>query len=69
MTPQEHKERHQMLHRYLDELVADWITHTQKRPSQATVLELMKWSAQQTQNPTDHEWNQEHPDQKENPAI
>jgi hypothetical protein len=53
MTKQQHKARHQRLHQELDELVADWITHTGKLPSRATVLDLMQWSAQQTERPTE----------------
>jgi hypothetical protein len=56
MTTEEHrerhKERHKLLHSCLDELVADWIAHTRKLPSQATVLELMKWAAKQAEDPT-----------------
>jgi hypothetical protein len=40
--------RHRVLHDHLDELVACWITVTGKRPSQATILELMQWSGQMT---------------------
>lgn len=39
----------------LDELVADWIVHTGRRPSAATVLELMEWADQQRQCPTHRE--------------
>lgn len=53
MSPEEHKERHEELHRALDELVADWINHTNRIPSKATVLELMKWAYEQTLNPTE----------------
>jgi len=50
-----HLERHQQLHRSLDELVADWLSHNRdKRPSSSTVLELMQWSHMQTQLPTEH---------------
>ena len=46
-----HKARHEFLHRMLDELVADWIVHTDGRPSRNTLLDLMKWSSAQTKNP------------------
>ena len=46
-----HKQRHKELHTMLDELVADMIAKTGKRPSQTTVLELIEWSYSQTQNP------------------
>lgn len=53
MTPEEHRERHKLLHRQLDELVADWITHTDQLPSQTTVMNFMQWSYEQTLNPTE----------------
>jgi len=52
MTEKEHKIRHLELHRAPDELAADFMHHTQKLPSETTVVELMKWSYEQTQNPT-----------------
>jgi hypothetical protein len=55
MTPEEHKERHKLLHAHFDELVADWIGHTRNLPSKSTVLELIKWSHEQTLNPTEAE--------------
>lgn len=53
MTREEHIERHKMLHKYFDELVADWIGHTDRLPSKATVYELMQWSHRQTLDPTE----------------
>lgn len=53
MSREEHIERHQLLHRMFDELVADWIWHTHRLPSKATVYELMKWAHQQTIDPTE----------------
>lgn len=53
LTPEEHRQRHIELHQKLDELIADWIGHGKKLPSQATVMELMQWSHQQTLNPTE----------------
>lgn len=54
MDKEEHKARHQLLHRELDELVADFIRHTKgTAPSQTSIMELMKWSHQQTINPTE----------------
>jgi hypothetical protein len=47
----EHQHRHALLHVSLDELVVDFIKHTDKRPSTATVLDLMAWSSKQTENP------------------
>lgn len=55
MTKEEHRFRHQELHEALDELVADFIIHNPDRvPSKATVLELMHWSAQEKEEPTDN---------------
>jgi len=53
LTPEEHRERHQMLHKRLDELIADWIGQTKCLPSKNTVLELMTWSNEQCKKPTD----------------
>lgn len=52
MDRQAHIERHKELHNSVDELVADFITNTKKRLGETTVLELLKWSHEQTQNPT-----------------
>jgi len=52
MNEQEHIERHKKLHVLLDELVADFIAHTDGRPSTTTVLELMQWAHQQTISPS-----------------
>jgi hypothetical protein len=53
MNESEHRLRHIQLHQALDELVADFLTHNpDKRPSTATIMELIKWSHEQTQNPT-----------------
>ncbi len=48
---EEHRNRHTALHKYLTELVADWIGHTGKLPCEGTILELVKWSSQQRDNP------------------
>jgi len=48
-----HKARHKLLHKMLDELVSDLIRHTEKLPSKTTVLELMKWSSEQIDKPTE----------------
>ena len=54
-TPKEHKERHVELHKALDELIADFISHTSKLPSDTSLMELMKWSHQQMMEPTELE--------------
>ena len=52
MDYMKHKKRHQELHKSLDELVADFLSHNKwKIPSQTTLLELMEWSYKQTNNP------------------
>ena len=51
MSKEEHLERHKLLHKYLDELVADYIKHTTALPSKSTLMELMEWSHQQTIKP------------------
>ena len=52
MLEQEHKERHKKLHEMLDELVADYLTLTDKDLSNSTVMDLVQWSAGQVNNPT-----------------
>ena len=51
--PYDHRRRHVELHNSLDELLADFLTHTKNRPSETTIYELMKWSHEQTINPTE----------------
>ena len=51
-TNEGHRFRHQQLHRCLDELSADWIEQTGSLPSEQSVLDLIKWSHQQTIQPT-----------------
>lgn len=55
MTPEEHKQRHKELHRAVDELFADYIEH---HPNQIGFInmplqQLLEWSFEQTQNPTE----------------
>lgn len=42
---------HKELHTSLDKLIACYIENTEKLPSRTTVMELMKWSHEQTLNP------------------
>ncbi len=44
----EHQKRHQELHQQLDELVADFILQTSKRPSETLLMSLMTWAYEQT---------------------
>ena len=55
MTPEQHKQIHIELHKALDELFADYIQH---HPEQLyflkmPVADLLNWSSQQTQAPTE----------------
>lgn len=51
-TPKEkHRKRHEELHKYLDELIADFFVHTKKLFSKTPISELMHWSNKQTINP------------------
>jgi hypothetical protein len=47
-----HLQRHMELHRALDELVADYVRHTRRSLSGSTVMDLLLWSARQTDDPT-----------------
>ena len=55
LTPKRHKQRHIRLHGALDELVADFVTHTEKSLGKATVLDLIQWSHKQTYSPSTKE--------------
>lgn len=55
-----HRQRHLRLHNSIDELAADYMVHTNHRLSTSTVMELLRWSHEQTEHPTDHEI-MEHP--------
>lgn len=57
MNKEEHKKRHEELHRALDELLADFIDHTGKLPSTATVMELVQWSHTQLTDPDEQQPN------------
>lgn len=48
-----HKERHIFLHKCLDELLADFIKHTEKLPSKTPIFDFLKWSHEETKNPTE----------------
>jgi hypothetical protein len=42
MTKEEHKQRHIELHKKLDELVADYIMHTDKMITNTTLQQLIE---------------------------
>ena len=52
MDNKTHILRHKELHKYLDELVANFLLVTNNLPSSTTVMDLMKWSYSQTISPT-----------------
>ena len=51
MTKEQHITTHKELHKYFDELIADFIDHTDRLPSETTVMELMEWSWRQCNKP------------------
>ena len=52
MTKEEHKQRHIELHRKLDELLADFLSHNKgKHLSNTNLMEFMEWSYKQTIDP------------------
>ena len=52
MPLEKHRARHVLLHKELDELIADFIRHTGGLPSKTTLLEFLNWSHLQTLRPT-----------------
>lgn len=53
MNRDEHIKRHEELHKAVDELAADYMYHNRRKLlSETTVLDLLKWSNEQTKNPT-----------------
>lgn len=59
MKPEEHRARHQALHDSLDELVADFISVTDKKLSEISIFELMEWSHKQSLCPDIPNWYKE----------
>ena len=53
MNSSEHKTVHVKLHDSLDQLLADFIMHTEKFLSETTLTELLYWSHRQTIDPTE----------------
>ncbi len=49
---EEHKKRHEELHKCLDELVADYVFNTKALPSKTNLIIFMDWAWQQTIKPT-----------------
>ena len=50
---QSHQERHVFLHNCFDELLADFIDHTDSPPSKTSLVEFMEWTYSQTIKPTE----------------
>lgn len=53
MTKRAHKRRHIKLHKFLDELLADFMLHSEGPILQRTIQELMQWSFDQTVEPVE----------------
>lgn len=53
MNQKEHKQRHVQLHKKFDELLADFIGHTGRLPSQTSLIDFLNWSYQQTISPSE----------------
>jgi len=52
MEDEEHRKRHELLHKSLDELLADFIEHNKNKGfSNTTIMELLEWSARQAREP------------------
>lgn len=51
ITEEEHIERHKVLHKCFDELLADFIDKAGRTLSQTNLIELVEWSYQQTFKP------------------
>lgn len=51
----EHKKKHILLHKCLSELIADFIECTNQFIENYTIDHLVKWSYDQTINPTENE--------------
>jgi hypothetical protein len=49
---EEHKKIHVMLHRNLDELIADFLNHNNGvNLTKTNLMDLIQWSYEQTKNP------------------
>lgn len=53
VSEEKHKERHVLLHKCLDELLADYLRHhSGALLSETSIFQLTDWSLEQTRNPT-----------------
>lgn len=55
MNQDTHKQRHIELHKAFDELLADFIMHTDELPMGRKISDLMEWSYRQTIEPNHNE--------------
>ena len=53
ISREEHIARYGEFHKCLDELLADFFTHTERWAGETTLLEFIEWSYTQTKNPTE----------------
>lgn len=53
MEKAEHRNLHLKLHNSLDILVADFIEHTEKIPSETSLMDFMNWAYKQTIKPSE----------------
>jgi len=53
ISKEQHKKRHVMLHKHMDELLGDYIHHTGKWISNSTIWNVIDWSFKQTATPED----------------
>ena len=54
MTPDtEHQKKHKRLYVAVDELLTDFVSHTETLPSKTTLIEFIEWSYKQTLDPTE----------------
>ena len=53
MTKEEHIEKHKLLHKYLDELLGDFILCNRDKHIESPIYDLLKWAYEQTLNPTE----------------
>ena len=49
----EHKREHEQLHEAVLKLAGDFMTHTGKRLRKTSMFDFIRWSYEQTQDPTE----------------
>ena len=53
MTNEEHREIHKLLHQQFDDRLADYLTQNRKASVQDPIYKLMRWSHEQTIEPSE----------------